>query len=177
MEEYKPPAGSKTFKYKLDFYYQQALLYLFTLILYAGIRGTFSFEKLPSLISDPLLYIIIVFVIISFVVLFMNKSRDRKLIIAADKIVFHNKYREQEIATNDIEWMHIGRERRVQTAGASQIIVFKWKSRRRLFRIRIGRYEREKELLSEMQRISHSVPRGKREIFNLRNQQRGRAPQ
>jgi hypothetical protein len=107
----------------------------------------------------------------------MNKSRDRKLIIAHDKIIFHNKYNEQEIAINDIEWLHIGRERKVQTAGASQIIVFKWKSRRRLFRIRIGRYEREKELLVEMQRISQSVPRGKREIFNLRNQMRGRTRQ
>ena len=31
----------KVFKYKLDFYYQQALMYLVTLILYAGIRGNF----------------------------------------------------------------------------------------------------------------------------------------
>jgi hypothetical protein len=177
MEEHKPPAGYKIFKYKLDFYYQQSLLYLLTLILYAGIRGTFNFERLPLLVSDPLLYIIILFVIISFVVLFMNKSRDRKLIIANDKIIFHNKYREQEITINDIEWLHIGRERRVQTAGASQMIVFKWKSRRRLFRIRVGRYEREKELLTEMQRISQLVPTGKREIFNLRNQMRGRARQ
>jgi len=177
MEEYRPPAGSRIFKYKLDFYYQQSLLYLLTLIFYAGIRGTFRFEKLPSLVSDPLLYIIILFVIISFVVLFMNKSRDRKLIIAGDKIIFHNKYREQEIAISEIEWLHIGRERRVKTAGASQVIVFKWKSRRRLFRIRIGRYEREKELLSEMHRISRSVPQGKRQIFNLRNQMRGRSPQ
>ena len=177
MEEHKPPAGSKIFKYKLDFYYQQSLLYLLTLILYAGIRGTFNFEKLPSLVSDPLLYIIILFVLISFIVLLMNKSRDRKLIIASDKIIFHNKYREQEIAISDIEWLHIGRERRVQTAGASQIIVFKWKSRRRLFRIRVGRYEREKELLAEMQRISQFVPRGKRQVFSLRNQTRGRIPQ
>ena len=64
MEEHRLPAGSKMFKYKLDFYYQQSLLYLLTLILYAGIRGTFSFDQLPSLEVDPILYIIIFFLLL-----------------------------------------------------------------------------------------------------------------
>lgn len=159
---------NKVFKYKLDFYYQQSLLYLITLIFYAGIRGTFDFERLPTLAADPLLYIIILFVLISFLVLILNKTRDRKLIITSDKIIFHNKYREYGIDLTDIEWIHIGRERRVQTAGASQVIVFKWKSRRRLFRIRVGRYEREKELMNEMQRIAQAVPKGRRPILGVR---------
>lgn len=168
MEDRKTSPAGKVFKYKLDFYYQQSLLYLITLIVYAGIRGTFNFDRLPSLEVDPLLYIIILFVLISFVVLMLNKARDRKLIVAPDKIVFHNKYREQEVTLADIEWLHIGRERRVQTAGATQIVVFKSKSRRRLFRIRIGRYERDKELLLEMQRVSQIVPKGKRPVFGIR---------
>jgi hypothetical protein len=168
MKEHKTPPAGKIFKYKLDFYYQQSLLYLITLIVYAGIRGTFDFDRLPLLEVDPLLYIIILFVLISFVVLMLNKARDRKLIIAADKIIFHNKYREQEIALVDIEWLHIGRERRVQTAGAIQVVVFKSKSRRRLYRIRIGRYERDRDLLLEMQRISQIVPKGKRPVFGIR---------
>ena len=69
MEEHRLPPGAKVFKYKLDFYYQQSLLYLVTLLLYAGIRGTLSFEQLPSMTADPMLYIIILFVIISFIVL------------------------------------------------------------------------------------------------------------
>jgi hypothetical protein len=162
MEEHTLPPGAAVFKYKLDFYYQQALLYLVTLLLYGGIRGTITFERLPSLGADPILYIIILFVIISFVVLALNKARDRKLIVAADKIIFHNKFHEREIPFSAIEWFHIGRERRVQTAGRSQVIVFKMKHRRRLFRIRVGRYEHEKELIAEMQRIAQSIPKGKR---------------
>lgn len=169
MEANKSLSGAKIFKYKLDFYYQQSLLYLITLIIYAGVRGTFHFEQLPTLEIDPLLYIIILFVLISFIVLLLNKSRDRKLVVFSDKIVFHNKYRDQEIDLSDIEWLHIGRERRVQTAGITQVVVFKSKSRRRLFRIRIGRYERDRELLPEMQRISQLVPKGKRPIFGMRS--------
>jgi hypothetical protein len=168
MEDNKSIISGKIFKYKLDFYYQQSLLYLITLIIYAGIRGTFHFDQLPTLEIDPLMYIIILFVLSSFIVLLLNRSRDRKLIISSDKIVFHNKYRDQEIGLSDIEWLHIGRERRVQTAGATQVVVFKSKSRRRLFRIRIGRYEKDRELLQEMHRISQLVPKGKRPIFGMR---------
>src|ERR1051325_7535877 len=75
MEEHTLPPGAAVFKYKLDFYYQQALLYLVTLLLYGGIRGTITFERLPSLGADPILYIIILFVIISFVVRRRRGSR------------------------------------------------------------------------------------------------------
>jgi hypothetical protein len=161
------PAGSRVFKYKLDFYYQQAILYLVTLTLYAGIRGTFEFDRLPTMGSDPMLYIIIVFVIISFAVLALNRARERKLVLANDRIILHNKYRDREILFSDIDWFHVGRERMVRTAGGSQVVVFKIKHRRRLFRIRLGRYEREKELLAEMHRLGEQLPKGKRFSFRM----------
>jgi hypothetical protein len=161
------PAGSRVFRYKLDFYYQQALLYLLTLVLYAGVRGTFEFDRLPTLGTDPMLYIIIIFVIISFAVLGLNRARERKLVVANDRIIFHNKYRDREILLSDIDWFHVGRERAVRTAGRSQVIVFKIKHRRRLFRIRLGRYERERELLAEMHRLGEQLPKGKRFSFRM----------
>lgn len=168
MEDHRLPPGAHVFRYKLDFYYQQSLLYLVTLVLYGGIRGTIAFERLPSMEADPLLYIIALFVIISFVVLLLNKARDRKLIIAEDTIIFRHKYHEREIPVRDIEWFHVGRERAVQTAGRSQIVMFKVKDRRRSFRIRIGRYEHERALLAEMHRIAERVPKAKRPMFGAR---------
>ena len=168
MDEHGLPQGVKAFKYKLDFYYQQALLYLITLVLSGGIRGTITFERMPTLVSDPILYIIIVFVVISFIGLMLNRARDRRLLLAADEIIFHNKFRERRIPLSSIEWMHIGRESRVRTAGRSQIVVFKIRDRRRWFRVRIGRYEREKELLAEMHRIAGLVPKAKRPIMGIR---------
>jgi len=168
MNEHQWPAGARVFRYKLDFYYQQALLYLVTLMLYAGIRGTFAFEQLPSWAADPMLYIIIAFVLVSFAGLILNRARDRKLIVADDRIIFHNKFHDQEIPFPEIEWLHIGREKRVRTAGRSQVIVFKVKERRRLFRIRVGRYEREKDLLLEMQHVAQRTSKGQRPAFGLR---------
>jgi len=153
----------KIFRYKLDFYYQSALLYLVTLILYGGIRGSFVEARFEYVFGDPLMYIIVFFVVISIVTLIINRVRDRRLIIEGAAIIFKNRFDEMRIEGKNIEWMHIGREKTVQTAGMFQMAVFKLRGRRRLFRIRIGRYERAKELLAELKRIAATIPgRGQR---------------
>ena len=158
----------KTFKYKLDFYYQQALIYLFTLVLYAGIKGSFIEDQFSFVFKDPIVYIILLFFGIATVTLFLNLIRNRKLIVESDRIVFHARHRDKEIKIEDIEWMHIGRERAVQTAGRFQQIFIKTKDRRRAFRIRVGRYERDRELVAEMERIAERVPKQKHHRFGLR---------
>jgi hypothetical protein len=130
--------------------------------LYTGLKGSFIEDKFSLIFHDPIIYIIAFFVIFSFAVLLLNWIRGRKLIIKDDSLVFHNKFHEREIKFSNIEWMHIGRERAVQTAGRSQVIVFKIKGRRRLLRLRIGRYELQKELIQMVHEISKKVPQRKR---------------
>ena len=151
----------KVFKYKLDFYYQSALIYVVTLIIYGGIRGNFVEAKFEYVLNDPLMYVIVFFVLMSFITLGLNYLRNRRLIIAGDSIVFKHRWHERRVTAEDIEWMHVGRELGVQTSGRFQVIVFKLKERRRLFRIRVGRYEREKELIEEMNHIATHIPKRK----------------
>lgn len=148
----------KVFKYKLDFYYQQALIYLVTLILYTGIRGNFIEDRFAFVFRDPILYIIILFVFSSFAALILNRIRDRRLIITENKIIFKNRFEDQVVPLDDIDWVRIGRERRVQTGGRFQVIQMRLKGRLRVVRIRVGRYDHEKELVQEMQRISTLRP-------------------
>jgi hypothetical protein len=158
MEEHH----ERIFKYKLDFYYQSALIYLVTLILYGGIRGSFVEKEFRYVMSDPIIYVIIFFVVMSFVVLVLNYIRNRRLIVEENAIVFKNRFHERRITIADIEWMHIGRERLVETSGKFQVVLLKLKGRRRAIRVRVGRYEKEKELIHEMQRIAQHVPKRKR---------------
>jgi len=151
----------KAFKYKLDFYYQSALIYLVTLILYGGIRGNFVEKKFEYVLNDPLTYVIVFFVLMSLVALLLNYIRNRRLIIVDDMIIFKNRWRERRISASDLEWIHIGREAGVQTSGRFQVIMFRLKGRRRIVRIRVGRYEREKELVAEMHRIAEHIPKRK----------------
>jgi hypothetical protein len=151
----------KTFKYKLDFYYLQALIYLVTLVLYGGIRGNFIEREFHYVLNDPIMYVIVFFVLMSFITLGLNYIRNRRLIITDDALVFKHRWQERRIPLSEIEWMHIGRETGVQTGGRFQVIVFKLKERRRVFRIRVGRYERERDLVAEMTRIASRVPKRK----------------
>jgi len=148
----------KIFRYKLDFYYQSALIYIVTLVLYGGIRGSFVEARFEYVLDDPLMYVIVFFVVMSFAALVLNRMRDRRLILTGNTIIFRNRFHEYRFETGNIEWMHIGREARVRTSGVFQIAVFKLKNRRRLVRIRMGRYERAKELIVEMQKLASTIP-------------------
>lgn len=147
------------FKYKLDFYYQQALIYVVTLIIYAGVRGTFIEDGFTVVLRDPIIYIISFFVLGAFALLLLNRIRDRKLVVTDQEIVFQHRFNKHSITLTDIEWMHIGKERGVQTAGRYQVVIIKLKGKRRVFRIRIGRYERERELLKLVEQIGEKVPK------------------
>jgi hypothetical protein len=158
MEEHH----DKVFKYKLDFYYLSALIYLITLVAYGGIRGSLIEKEFIYVVNDPILYVIGFFVLISLVALVLNVIRNRKLIVRENAIIFKSRFRERRVDAHDIEWMHIGRERLVQTGGRFQVVVFKLRRRRRWIRIRAGRYEKDKELVLEMNRIAQLVPHRKR---------------
>jgi hypothetical protein len=153
---------AKTFTYKLDFYYQQALLYLGTLVLYAGIRGSFVEDHFSFVFEDPIVYIIAAFFGVALGALFLNIWRGRRLVIEHDRILFQSRVRVRSIAFAEIEWVHIGRERFVQTAGRFQQITIKVSGRPLPIRIRVGRYERDRELVAEMERIAAQIP-GRRE--------------
>jgi hypothetical protein len=101
----------------------------------------------------------------SFVSLLLNMARNRRLIITHDAVIFKHHWDERRIAVQEIEWMHIGREAGVQTSGRFQVILIKLNDKRRAYRIRVGRYEREKELVQEMQSIASRVPRRKRRVW------------
>jgi hypothetical protein len=152
----------RIFRYRLDFYYQSALIYLVTMVLYGVIRGSVVEKRFEYVLDDPLMYVILFFVVMSFGALAMNALRARRLVVTSDAIIFAHRWNERRIPVSEIEWMHIGREARVQTAGRFQVIVFKLRGRLRLFRVRVGRYERERELVLEMQRIAAKVPARRR---------------
>jgi hypothetical protein len=159
----------KTFKYKLDFYYQQTLIYLFTLVLYAGVRGSFVENQFNFVFKDPIVYIIALFFAVSFVVLLLNIWRSRKLVITPERLVFHSQNNERVFEISDFEWMHIGKERLVQTAGRFQQITIKLKNRPMPLRIRVGRYERSHELVSEMENIAKNIPDRKKRQFSRKH--------
>lgn len=147
------------FKYKMDFYYQQALIYLLTLIIYMGVKGTIVENSVTVVFHDPLMYVITFFVGIAFLTLLLNRIRDRRVVVSESEIIFQSRFSRKELKISDIEWIYIGKEKNVQTSGRFQIVIVKMKHRRRAFRIRVGRYERDRELVRQMEQIATKVPK------------------
>ncbi len=102
----------RIFRYKLDFYYQSAVIYLLTLLVYGGIRGKLIEKKLEYVLDDPLMYVIVFFVAMSLVSLLLNLIRRRRLIITETTITFQNRWHQRVLPVTHIEWIHIGREAR-----------------------------------------------------------------
>lgn len=149
----------KVFPYKLDFYYQQAIMYLITLIAYTIIRGTFTDAQFVFVYQDPIFSIMLFFVVFAFSMIVSNRIRNRRIKITDDAIKFVSRFKEWSLAIDDIEWMHITKERKVETAGKLQAVIIKRKRRKRLIRIRVGRYERPDDFLNAMKEIAQQVPR------------------
>jgi hypothetical protein len=148
-----------TFKYKLDFYYQVSLIYLVTILVYTGIRGTFIDDRFEFVYRDPLVYIMVFFLLLAFGMLVINRVRNRRIIVEENMIRFKNRFKEWDLPISDIEWMHLTRERTVKTAGRMQVIIIKRKHKRRLLRIRTGRYERPDEFAAAMKVTAERVPK------------------
>ncbi len=159
MGEQNVPEGASVFKYKLDFYYQQALIYLLTLIAYASVRGSFIEDRFEFVFRDPIVYVILFFVLGSWFGLALNRIRERRLILAGDRLIFASRSRRRVVSVSDIAWIHIGRERKVRTSGGYLEIRMKLKNRRRVLRIRVGRYERAQDLVAEIGKLTEHVPR------------------
>lgn len=152
------------FRYKLDFYYQQSLIYLLTFTLYAGVKGTFVEDNFTVVFGDPILTIIGFFVLTAFATLILNLVRDRKVVVTDKEIIFQHRFNRRAVAVQDIEWIHVGKERLVRTAGRFQMVMIKAKHRRRVFRIRLGRYERERELLKHLEQFAEHAPKRKEQF-------------
>jgi len=62
---------------------------------------------------------------------------------------------------------YLALQRTVQTAGRFQLVLLKTKQRRLAYRIRVGRYEHEKELVAAMEAFSEHIPKRKPKRFSI----------
>jgi hypothetical protein len=137
------------------------------MIVYAWFSGSVLEDQFSMVFKDPIVYLIVLFVLAALITLALNLFRNRKLIIMTDRLMFASRFRRREIMFDSLEWMYIGKERFARTAGRFQQVIFKVKTENRWYRIRIGRYEKERELVQELTKIAKHVPNFKPRRFSL----------
>ncbi len=145
----------RVYKYRMDFYYQQLVIYLVFFVLYAVIRGQFFEEKFQLVFNDPIIYILILFIALFFVIVLVNIIRNRQIILKSDRVVLKNRFGSREILFNEILNIKIGKRRKRNEEVPYRIIKLKLLKRRKWLRIRANEYERGSELIREFLNIKN----------------------
>jgi len=149
----------RKYKSRLDFYYNSLIIYFIFFVAYTLIRGEFSREKFSILLNDPIIYVIIIFMIFLLLALISNAIRAKTLIFTADKIILKNRFGQRELNKSEILLVKFSRERKRRSEDKSLIRIVKLKliSRKRLLRIRVSEFNNENELINEFKTIARDI--------------------
>jgi len=143
--------SDRVYKYKLDFYYKSLIIYFLFLVFYVLIRGQFSGQEFYIVFKDPIIYIVLLFILFTFAMLVLYAVRARQIIFENDKFILKNRFGEREIHFSEILSIRFSREKGKKIEGIYKIriVKLKLKNRKRLLRIRIGEFENERKLIQE----------------------------
>lgn len=136
----------QVFMRRHDFYYQVLLVYLVFGVAYVLVTGTVTDDTVQFGFRDPVVYIIGAFMLHAVVMLAVNLARSPRLVVGDDRLVFRTRYAEKTVLFADIQKVLLTRERRRFDDLGFAVAKLRLASRRRLLRIRVTHYEREREL-------------------------------
>lgn len=149
----------RIYKYKLDFYYKSLIIYMITLIAYILIKGNITHGTFMFVVKDPIIYLILIFIIFYLVILILNTIRARELIFDDRKITFKNRFGQREVLYSEVLRVKFSREKRIprQERSDVRIVKLKLKGRKRFLRIRLNDFQNEKGLINELRKISKNL--------------------
>lgn len=146
-----------SFKRRNDLYYITLLTYVAFAVIYVVITGTVTGGSVQFGLKDPVVWIIAAFVLHALVMLLISVVRNRRLLITPDALVFASRFRERRVPFTDIERITFKRDRRKFNDGTFAVIKLHVSGRRRVMRMRVANYEREKELYQLLKKIQHEM--------------------
>ncbi len=146
-------SGEKVFRYRLDIYWRALALYLLALLGYALVRGGVSNGYITMVLTDPIVLLLLLFVVWTGAVLLWAWSRSPSIVVGADYLRVRSRFGERLLRLEDIEQVRLPRRQR----GWTRLVRIRLKSKRRVMVVRPAAYERPQELLQELVRLSRLV--------------------
>ncbi len=148
---------NKQFKRRFEFYYQSVAVYAVALIIYAAIRGTFSESEFRIVFRDPIVYAFIIVLVYSVIILVFNLLYQRDVSLTDNSIVFQNRFDRKEISHSEIEWVRVGKAKRMKVRGSYRVIRLKLKNQIRAVRINPVHFHDEKEMMEAFKELSEKL--------------------
>ncbi len=154
----------KHFKRRFEFYYQSVAVYAIALIIYAVVRGTFAESEFRLVFRDPIVYAFIIVLAYSVFILGFNMLYQRDVVVTDDSIILQNRFDSKEIKLSEIEWIRVGKAKRMKVRGSFRVIKMKLKDQMRAVRINPVHFHDEKEMTETFRELAQKVgsPAGSR---------------
>jgi hypothetical protein len=147
----------KHFRRRFEFYYQSVAVYAVALIVYAVIRGTFAESEFRLVFRDPIVYAFIIVLAYSVIVLVFNMLYQRDVVVTEDSIVFLNRFDSKEIKLSEIEWIRVGKAKRMKVRGNFRVIRLKLKTHMRAVRINPVHFHDDKNMIETFKELSRKL--------------------
>ena len=142
--------NNKTYRRRLDFYWQFIAVYAVVLIMYALVRGLVIEDNFDIGITDPLSILFSVFIFITLLTVLYHELMKKTITISEDGITLKHRFREKFYSTDDIIRISFSKDRRVRVKRAVRIVKIRLKGRRFPLRIRLSAFWDEKELYKDL---------------------------
>ncbi len=160
----------KHFKRRFEFYYQSVAVYAVALILYAVIRGSFAEGEFKIVFNDPIVYAFIAVLLYSLIILVINMLYQRDVIVENDAIILQNRFDSKTINLSEVEWIQVGRPKRMKVRGSYRVIKLKLKNHLRAVRLNPVHFHDEKGMIEAFAGISERIgPPPRRRIRGFGN--------
>jgi hypothetical protein len=147
----------KHFRRRFEFYYQSVAVYAVALILYAVIRGSFAEDEFKIVFKDPIVYAFVIVLLYSVAVLIFNMLFQRDIVVNDDSIILQNRFDSKTIKLSEIDWIRVGKAKRMRVRGSFKVIKLKLKDQMRALRINPVHFHDEQDMMETFKELSQRV--------------------
>jgi cell division protein FtsL len=145
------------FQHRLDFYWKFLMVYGFTLIAYILFVVLVLDYHFTQIVKDPVVILLIVFILVSGIGLLINLYKNREIIIGKDFITFKNRFVEKTYKLDDLSNISFGKEKSPKIHGDNRIVKIKVKDRRRVFRIKPNTFWNDRKLIKSIANLKKEI--------------------
>lgn len=149
----------KHFRRRFEFYYQSVAVYAVALILYTVVRGSFAEDEFTIVFKDPIVYAFVFVLLYSVAVLIFNMLFQRDVVVNDDSITLQNRFDSKTIKLSEIDWIRVGKAKRMRVRGSFRVIKLKLKDQMRALRINPVHFRDEQDMMETFKELSQRVGR------------------
>lgn len=140
----------KHFRKRLDHYWKFIAISAFVLIIAGLLRGRFTEGTYTLVLKDPVVILLALFIVASFVTVIFDLYKDLTIIVGKDYFIFKSRFAEKKYNLNEIEKITIVKQKFRRFPNKLRIIKVRLKKRIRTINIRPSSFWNEQELVNSI---------------------------